>query len=266
VSSRVLQRSIRIAAKTVFAAADPFFRSFPAPSILTYHQVGVSLGREMEVSQQIFSRQMDHLERHRRVVGLEAALDCWGDPDAGSLVVITFDDGFEDVYSNAFPVLKERGWPLTLYLTTYPVESGEPLDPRFPAARPLTWDQVNDMLGSGLVTLGAHTHTHRDLRRLSSDQIEEDLETCDRLIEHNTGIRPEHFTYPFGLLSRQAHRLVVERYRSATLGDRGHRGAGWERHTLPRIPVQRSDGMLFFRRKLSGGLRAEDWARRLLRR
>jgi len=259
-----LQRSIRIAAKTVFAAADPFFRSFPAPSILTYHQVGVSLGREMEVSQQIFSRQMDHLERHRRVVGLEAALDCWGDPDAGSLVVITFDDGFEDVYSNAFPILKERGWPLTLYLTTYPVESGEPLDPRFPAARPLTWDQVNDMLGSGLVTLGAHTHTHRDLRRLSSDQIKEDLETCDRLIEHNTGIRPEHFTYPFGHWAPLAHSLIRDRYDSATLGGRHRVSASAGPHILPRIPVQKSDGIMFFRRKLNGGLRAEDAVRSLL--
>ena len=80
--------------------------------------------------------------------------------------MLTFDDGFEDVYHNAFPLMKERGLPFTLYLTTNPIETGEPLDPRYPEAKPLTWDQINEMAGTGLVTIGAHTHTHPDLQNL----------------------------------------------------------------------------------------------------
>ena len=82
-------------------------------------------------------------------------------------VVLTFDDGFEDVYDNAFPLLRERGIPFVLYLSTLPIETGEPLNLHYPEARPLMWDQINEMIDSGLVTVGAHTHTHPDLRTLA---------------------------------------------------------------------------------------------------
>ena len=49
------------------------------------------------------------MQAHGEIVDLETAIERRGEPDADKLFVLTFDDGFEDVYHNAFPLLKERG-------------------------------------------------------------------------------------------------------------------------------------------------------------
>ena len=260
-STSVRSNVLRKAAKTVFAAADVFYGAFPGPRILIYHQVGVMLGREMEVALETFRSHLDIIGKFGKVVDLETAVARRGDPEADRLVVLTFDDGYEDVYRNAFPLLKERGWPFTLYLTTAPIVSGEALDPHYPDARPFTWDQVNEMAETGLATIGAHTHSHPDLRRLSADRLGEELETSNRLIEQATGAPPRHFTYPWGYWAPEADRLVRERYATATVGGGGPVRADTDPYLLPRIPVQRSDGLRFFKKKLRTGLRMEDRVR-----
>ncbi len=251
------KRLVRVAAKAGFAAADPLFGRFPGPRVLVYHEVGVDFGREMEISSDRFRRQLDWMQSHGEIVGLEEAIERRGEKGADRLFVLTFDDGFDDVYENAYPLLRERGLPFTLYLTTYPIETGEPLDPRYPGARPLAWDHINDMVGSGLVTLGAHTHTHARLTTATPEMVVEELDTSNRLIQERTGVAPRHFTYPWGWWSEVADPLVRERYESATLGGGGAFTASTDLYRIPRIPVQKSDGMLFFRRKLLSGLRLE---------
>ena len=153
---RRVKRLARVTLKAVAAAVDPLFGPLPGPRILIYHQVGGNSGREMEVSTRTFGKQLDWMQTNGEIVDLETAIGRRGEPDAAKLFVLTFDDGFEDVYHNAFPLMKERGIPFTLYLTTRPIETGEPLDPRYPDARPFTWDQVNEMAATDLATIGAH--------------------------------------------------------------------------------------------------------------
>ena len=151
----------RIAAKSVFAAADLFFGSWPGPRILIYHQIGAGSGRQMDLAPDIFRGHVDWLQSQGRIVGLGDALSGADDLDADRTFVLTFDDGYADFYENAFPYLRDRGIPFTLYLTSGHIETGEPLHAD---DRPLTWDMVVEMVETGLVTLGAHTHTHPDLR------------------------------------------------------------------------------------------------------
>ncbi len=255
---------VRHAAKLAFVGVDRLLPDPSGPRVLIYHQVGAELGRQMEVTEGDFDRQLAWLGEHRRVVDLATAIERWDTPDADRLVVLTFDDGFADVHDTAFPRLADRGFPFTLYLTTGPIETGEPLG-GVAEAPPLTWDQVNAMTASGLVTLGAHTHTHPDLRSLEPAEIEVELATSDDLIERRTGVRPRHFTYPWGHWTEQAHALIAERYDSATVGARLDRQVRPDRFALPRYPVQLSDGFRFFPARLRGGLLAEEWVRRRLR-
>jgi peptidoglycan/xylan/chitin deacetylase (PgdA/CDA1 family) len=257
------KRVVRKGAKGIFAVADLFSPRLPGPRILIYHQVGAHLGREMEVTTRDFEKQIDWLEDNGEIVDLETAVARYEEPAAHRLFVLTFDDGFEDVYRNAFPLLKERNIPFTLYLTTYPIESGEPLDPRYPDARPLTWEQVQEMIDSELVTVGAHTHTHPDMRYLTA--IERELTVSDDLIEERTGVRPRHFTYPWGYWSVNADEHVRERYETATVGTGSRANGKVDPYVLYRHPVQRSDGFFFFRRRMVGGFRLEDRLRRKLR-
>lgn len=259
---RRLKRVTRIVLKGAAVAVDPLFGKFPGPRILIYHQVGISLGREMEVSTENFIGQLDWIEERGEIVNLETAIARRGEPKADKLSVLTFDDGFEDVYHNAFPHMRARGIPFTLYLTTMPIETGEPLDPRYPGARPLTWDQVNEMIATGLVTVGAHTHTHPDLRNTPADVVADELDTSNEVILENTGSVPRHFTYPWGWWSETADPLVRERYETATVGSTSPITMESDLMTLGRFPVQSSDGMTWFTRRTKRGLRLENAVRR----
>lgn len=254
----------RMVAKSLFAALDRVLGALPGPHILIYHQVGAGHGREMDVAPETFRDHLDWIEtRGRRVVSLTEALEARGRQNSQGLLALTFDDGYEDMYLHAYPLLRERSLPFTLYLTTHQIETGTPLAPDR-ASRPLTWDQVRDMYESGLMTLGAHTHMHPDLRFLGSDEIAIDLQTSDRLIEERTGVPPAHFAYPYGYWSATADRLVRSRYSSAALGGGVRATDPSDSYLVHRVPIQLSDGIAFFRHKIRRGQRTEEMVRRLI--
>lgn len=256
---------MRKVGKALFSAADLFLSSPLGPRILIYHQVGAGLGRQMEVSIENFEWQLDWLSKNREVVDLETAVARWSEPNSDRLVVLSFDDGYRDVFTAAFPRLLEKGLPFVLYLTTGPIESDSNIGD-VDGTEALTWEMVRAMNESGLATVGAHTHTHPDLRGVNPDQIEEELATSDDLIEGRTGVLPRHFAYPWGYWSEAANPIVIERYESAVLGGTPSPPVNPPPHQLHRYPVQLSDGIGFFRARLEGGFRAEEKARRLLRR
>ncbi len=255
--------AVKKAAKFAFAAADLALGRWPGARILCYHQTGANLGREMEIPTEALRKQLDWVATNGRVLRLEEALE----PDniaRADTYVLTFDDGYEDLFTNAYPMLLERGLPFTLYLTTAPVETRQPLTPGG-QADPLSWDQIEAMLEGGLMTLGAHTHTHPDLRGMSTEQIAEELETSDDLIERRFGFKPRHFAYPKGYWAPAAEGLIRDRYESAALGSGKPLTEVSDLHRLDRIPIQRSDGYFFFRRKVSRGMRLEERTRRVVR-
>lgn len=250
---------LRQGAKLTFAASDLVLPSPPGPRLLIYHQVGTGASRQMEVTTDDFVWQLDWLVSNREVVDLDTAIKRWHEPDADRLVVLTFDDGYEDTFTTAFPRLRERGFPFALYIATGMIDgaSGE-------GVRSLTWEQIEEMAASGLLTVGAHTHTHRDLRGVGYDETLSELGACNQLIEDRLGVVPRHFAYPWGYWDEPAHRAVSETYTTAVLGS-----SPWptpfDRHKIHRFPVQLSDGKRWFPSRLRSGLLAEEWLRRRLR-
>jgi peptidoglycan/xylan/chitin deacetylase (PgdA/CDA1 family) len=77
----------------------------------------------------LFEAHMRYLARHYKVVSAGELMRCLeeGCEPAESVVAITFDDGYEDNYRNAFPILRRYGLPATIFLTTGTIDSGEPL-------------------------------------------------------------------------------------------------------------------------------------------
>ena len=251
---------LRNAAKMFFAATDLLLASPRGPRILIYHQVGASLGRQMEVTTEAFSWQLEWLAENREVVSLDTAIERWHEPGADRLVVLTFDDGYRDTYTTAFPLLAERSLPFTLYLSTQMIESG----PNGARAEPLQWNQIETMVDSGLVTVGSHTHTHRDLRFASADETLWEVESADSIIEERLGARPRHFAYPWGYWGKSAHDVVRRSYESAVLGAPTSR-VSFDPHKIHRFPVQLSDGTAFFGPRVRGGLLLEERIRRRAR-
>ncbi len=215
----------------------------------------------MEVTEANFRRQMEWLAANGEIVTLDAALSNLGRKGSDRQYVLTFDDGYEDIHRLAWPLLRQMKLPFLLYLTTEPTETGTSLFPGG-GAEPITWAQVDEMLESGLMTLGAHTHRHLELSQMSLDGVEEEIGVSNELIVNRTGVTPAHFAYPWGYWSEVADPVLRRSYETATLGSGPPIGSDTDPYQLNRVPVQLTDGMAFFKRKMKTGFLIEDRIRR----
>lgn len=184
--------------------------------ILTYHRVaphtrGVCAPTS-NVDPRRFRSQLEGLlSRGFSFTSLKAVLAAreTGTPLHPRTVVVTFDDGFQSVYTNAWPILRELGIPATIFVSTAYLDSDAPFhfddwgiaNGKQVAAedyRPLTTLQCREMAADGMIIdLGAHTHTHRDLRR-QFDEFERDLQTSVDIIRARFGVAEVPFAFPWG--------------------------------------------------------------------
>jgi len=130
---------------------------------------------------------------------------------------------------------------------------------------PLSWNALREIVSTGLVTVGAHTHNHVLLDRCLDRDVDEELERCDERIGEELGFDPDHFAYPKAVRgSAYAEAAIRSRYRSAAVaGTRGNR-PGSDPWRLCRSPIQKSDLWDGFVQKAAGGMRIEDDFRRLI--
>jgi peptidoglycan/xylan/chitin deacetylase (PgdA/CDA1 family) len=253
--------------KVAAAGADPL-RGTEGLVVLIYHRVGGGSSSAVDLPRDLFVEQMEELAATGEVVSLDEGLGLLASPSppAGrGRVVLTFDDGTRDFADEAFPVLERLGLPVTLYLATDFVERAQLFPPDAP---PLSWPALADTLGSGLVTIGSHTHTHALLDRLDAELVGDELERSISLIQDRLAVNPTHFAYPKALLGSPAAQTAVRaRFASAAIaGTRPNRYGRTDPYRLHRSPVQVADGMRWFRRKVAGGMALEDDVRRLVNR
>ena len=259
-AAQALQPLARNSVKTAAAGAD-LLRPRHGIVVLIYHRVGAGTGGQMDLDPGVFDRQLDWLCERSRVISLDDALAELSAP--GPVlpgVVLTFDDGTDDWVDHVLPRLERRGVPATFYVSTRFVEDGV----AFPGdGRPTTWAALAEMASSDLVTIGSHTHHHLLLDRLGPTAVEDELDRSIDLLGSRLGLAAEHFAYPKAVAgSATAEAAVRDRFRSAALAGTRPNTAGADPHRLARSPVQRSDGMAWFRRKALGGMGLEDDLRR----
>lgn len=107
-------------------------------------------------------------------------------------IVISLDDGYDDVYAYAFPVAKKYHIKLTLFIPTGLLGNVSPTNSYY------TWAQVKEMLGSGLVSVGNHTWSHFPMGTKGTDKDEYEVSTAQKELQQYLGKSPITFAYPYG--------------------------------------------------------------------
>jgi peptidoglycan/xylan/chitin deacetylase (PgdA/CDA1 family) len=131
-------------------------------------------------------------------------------------VVITFDDGYEDVYLNAFPILQEYGFTAFIFIITGFV--GKPNSWDFNLGRKrkrhLSWKQIKEMSQFGF-DFGSHTVNHPDLTKINPNWVAYELKKSKEVLEDKLGKEVIFLSYPFGRYNRfvqeEAERLGYKR-------------------------------------------------------
>lgn len=126
----------------------------------------------------------------------------------------------------------------------------------FRCVRPLTIDQVRALGASPVVTIGAHTHGHEVLTRISEQDARTSILRGRSLLQDWSGQEVRHFAYPSGACNRQLVRLIETLgFSSAVATTNDLWTSRFSRYQIPRIGIGRWDSHDDFRLQLIGGLR-----------
>lgn len=233
--------------------------------ILMYHRVTGDTQYELDVRYQHFAAQMKFLAENATVVSLDSAIDYInGSAEcADPVYVITFDDAYEDFYHKAMPLLRRYKLPATLYVTTDFINNSNhvPLSKNINGylMPSVNWNMLKEIANSGLVTIGGHTHTHKELPSLKDSDVFEEISICDSLIYEKLNLEVAHFAYPRGAWSVHVEGLISSKYKSVVLAGGGavSKDNNLNRR-LPRVPILQSDGIFWFKSRINGRLRFEE--------
>ncbi|MCP4609840.1 MAG: polysaccharide deacetylase family protein [Planctomycetes bacterium] len=187
--------------------------------ILTYHSIDDS-GSVISTSPTKFQSQMKYLhDKHFNIISLNEMVKCISERQTvpPKSVVITFDDGFKNFYSTAYPVLKEYGFTATVFLVPgYCGRNnqwdGQPKE--IPVMDLLNWEEIREMADNS-IDFGAHTMNHADLSRLLAEQAREEIVKSKHAIQKYLKKDVQLFAYPYGRLTDEVKDIIKNNFSAA---------------------------------------------------
>ncbi len=244
----------------------------PDRAILTFHSIDSS-GSVLSVTSAMLRRRIESLLRQQVMIRpLEEVLEPGADESDRSVVALTFDDGFRNFASEAYPVLEEYGLPGTVFLVAnYVGKTNDwPSQPSgFGGRGLLSWSQIAELSRAG-VRFGAQTLTHPDLTRLSTEAARAEIVESKQRIEDRTGRAVTSFAYPYGAESPALREIVAEHFAVGCSARLGYVGPASPRASLERIDAYYLRGRLCEGRLFGGYARGylawRGWLRKWNRR
>jgi peptidoglycan/xylan/chitin deacetylase (PgdA/CDA1 family) len=190
---------------------------YQAVPILCYHRFGAKASK-LTVTPVAFAAQMQYLAKNGYHVLPMSRIEeflAGRAPLPRKSVIITIDDGYRSTFDVAYPILKQHGFPATVFL--YSDFVGAP--------DALTWAQMKEMTASGLINVEPHSKTHANLTLRLADEsdaryrerVRREVDTPIALIKDRLSLPSSTFAYPYGdvneivvdLLARQGAQMGV---------------------------------------------------------
>lgn len=206
--------------------------------VLTFHALD-DRPSVISFSPGVFRRGMARLhESGYQTLSLLEVVDCLrrGAPFLDCSLVITFDDGYQSVYDEAFPVLQRYGMSATVFLTVGEKGRAKPAGrlPSLSGRSMLTWGEIREMQRWG-IAFGAHTLTHPDLTHLPFDRVEAEICGSKAIIEDALSAPVACLAYPYGRFDHRSREIVRQHFACACSDKLGLITAGSDPYALERV-------------------------------
>lgn len=230
--------------------------------ILTFHSVQEHPCSLSHQSPAVFEQQIKYLaDKAYTSLRVSDVLDNWpGILDKKRVVILTFDDGLYNNREIICPILKRYGMTATFFISTAYI--GENRSPAghdnlgaYKDVDMMAWHDLQDMINEGF-EIGAHTHTHAQVRQLNHEEAAHELAISKKIIEEKLGVPVRSFAYPKGRTTAFAPwtRKILQQcgYAAGCTMMEGHLSRKSDLLQLPRIGIDKTDTLQTFQMKLRG--------------
>lgn len=230
IHNRVIETTIDEEAPAVEVPPAPAPRPLAASlTILMYHEIGTG-PNSLYLPESNFRAQMAYLrDSGYQVITMAQAQPLLAQNQIpAKTVVITFDDGYVSFYNRVWPILKEFGFPATVYVCTDFADTN---------SNYLNWQQIIALHQAG-IEIASHTATHPSLVNCSPGQLSKEIQGSKAMLESKLGVPVKSFCYPTGASNSQVVQLTKEAgYTSAVTVVARQAAAKDDPYLLPRIRV-----------------------------
>lgn len=207
--------------------------------ILTYHSIDKS-GSVISTDAATFCQQMKFLKSAGfNVVSLGNLIKNLNENNAqtAKTIVLTFDDGFQNFYAEAFPILEECGFTATVFLVTNYSEKHNDWEGNLPTlerSKLLSWSEIKELHNHG-IEFGAHSLSHPDFTKIPLEEVRRELVESKKVIEDKLGSAVETFAYPYGKFNEDVKQLTAQNYAAACSTNLGKIQANSDFFALERV-------------------------------
>ena len=204
--------------------------------VLMYHSISND-NNKISVSVLNFKKQMQFMQS---LGYIGCSLNNINSNSSKKKIVITFDDGYENIFTKAMPVLKELDFSATCFIVTKKIGYFNDWDKNqknFKKKRIMNTKQIKNWIKNGF-EIGSHSMDHYNLNNLSNIQKKIQILKSKEFFKKNYGIKIQSFSYPFGSYNEDCLKILKKNYKFAVTTKRSRYVKGkFNPLEIPRVPV-----------------------------
>ena len=218
--------------------------------ILMYHSIS-SRKSKLSVTQNNFEKQMQFLRKNNYKSISFDDLDYLD--NKSKYFIITFDDGYENVFKYALPILKKFNFTSTCFFVTNYIGKynvWDENDINIAKEKLMTCDQILIWFKNGM-SIGAHTANHKNLSEINLDQKKSEILDSINFFKSKLSLDIKYFSYPFGRYDNQTLDLIKKNFKFAVTTKRSRFIPGkFKYHEIPRVPINNDTSLFKFYLKI----------------
>lgn len=217
-------------------------------SILTYHSVANDIFKS-SIGCKKFEMQISLLKS----LGFNSILPSNIYKFTSKNIIISFDDGYEDVYSNALPVLKKHNFNAICFIPTKYIGKYNDWDVNnkyYIKKKIMNMSQIKKWIASGN-EVGIHGHSHYNFSNLNNKQMKDEIVRSINFFKKKLNIKIKYFSYPFGAYNKKTYLLTKKYFNICFTTKRSRYSLGkFDNMLIPRVPVNKNDSIIKFIMKI----------------